>query len=295
MRKHYLIVYCLCLLLTGYLIAQEEGSEQLGEVEITGEAKDKITIGKITPEIKIKIEDIVDSVTDKTEKLLEKGKPVPSEEDFEQFSRLASRQTAHPWLAEFAEPPLISFFPSISETTVKAWRLEVTDEQGNIIKTIRGRGNPVKKIVWDGRDKKDKIIKAGKHYSYRFITVDEFKISHTTLGRAFSLTNLRHRDRKNIYLEIENDFFFDEDRIRPEAGELFNKVIDILREYSNYPFTVEFHTNDPRSELVKKRQLTVTRQIAHKMLLLSEDVRYSYPKIGKRGDIIRFVIQRRKI
>lgn len=285
----------ICICSAGWIIAQEEGYEQLGEVEITGEAKDKVTIEKITPEIKIKIEDIVDSVTDKTEKLLEKGKPVPSQEDFDQFSTLASRQTARPWLAEFAEPPLISFFPSISETTVKAWRLEVTDELGNIIKTIRGRGNPVKKIVWDGRDKKDKIIKAGKYYSYRFITVDEFKVSHTTLGRAFSLTNLRHHDRKNIYLEIENDFFFDEDRIRPEAGELFNRVIDILREYSKYPFTVEFHTNNPRSELVKKRQLTVTRQIAQEMLLLTEDVRYSYPKIGERGDIIRFVIQRRKI
>lgn len=273
--------------------AVQEGSANLDDIEITGEAKDKVLIEKIVPEITIKIRDIVDSVTDKTEKLLEKGKPVPSDEDFEQFNELASQQTAQPWLPNFAEPPLISFFPSISETTVKTWRLEVTDEQGNIIRTLRGRKNPVKKIDWDGIDEKGTIIRVGSYYSFRFITVDEFNYSHTSMGKAFSLSNLRFKDKKNIYLEITNKLFFDEFNINPRSQMLLRKVLDILREYSQYQFSVEYYTKDPRGELVRKRQETLSKKIAEELLLLPEDVRYSYSKIGRRGDIIRFVIRRR--
>ncbi|MBD3272698.1 MAG: hypothetical protein GF384_09210, partial [Elusimicrobia bacterium] len=148
---------------------------QLGEVEVTDQARDKVDIEKVTPDVEIEIRDIVDSVTDKTEALLEQGKPIPSPEDFEQFDRLASQQTARPYLPDLSEPPLISFYPSISQTTVKSWRLEVTDAQGNIIYTVKGRGNPVDRIVWDGRDERGDIMRVGKYYSYRFITIDEFK------------------------------------------------------------------------------------------------------------------------
>ena len=285
----------ICVCAAGWIAAQEETNEQLDDVEITGEATDKVTIEKISPDIKIEIKNLVDSVTDKTEKLLEKGKPVPSPDDFKRFDHLESEQTARPWLVEFSEPPLISFFPSMSETTVKRWRLEVTDEQGNIIKTINGKGNPVKEIEWAGLDTKGDIISVGRHYSYRFITEDEFKVSHTTLGKAFILNNLRYQDLKNLYLEISSGVFFDEIQIRPEARELFEQVLDTLREYSKYPFTVELYADDPHSELVRKRRENIVNEIAEKMLILPEDVRYTYSRIGERGDIIRFVIRKRKI
>src|SRR5512133_2426906 len=68
----------------------QEASGQLGSVDITGEAKDKVVIEKVSPEIKIKISDMVDSVTDKTEKLLEQGKPIPADEDYNRFNKLSS-------------------------------------------------------------------------------------------------------------------------------------------------------------------------------------------------------------
>ncbi|MFH1378813.1 MAG: hypothetical protein ABII23_00920 [bacterium] len=284
------LLLLLMMTLKGQAAEQPKESADLGDIEITGEAKDKVILEKMVPDIEIQIRDLVDSVTDKTEKLLEQGKPIPSEEDFDQFKSLGSRQTAQPWLPEFSEPPLISFFPRVSETTVKSWRLEVTDEHGNIIRTLKGRKNPVAKIDWDGVDEKGTIIRVGSHYSFRFITIDEFNYSHTTLGTAFSLSNLKFNDKKNLYLEISNDMFFDEFTIKAQAQQIFKKVIDILRQYSQHTFTVEYYTKNPRGELVRKRQETVTGEIAKAMQLLPEDVRYSYPEIGNRGDIIRFVV-----
>jgi len=269
------------------------GQENLGSVEVSGEAKDKVTIDKMTLPIKIEIPDIIDSVTDKTEKLLEKAQPIPSEDDFRLFNRLSSDQTAKPWLTDFPEPPLIRFFPEPSKTAVVGWRLEVTDDQGNIIQTLTGKGNAVKEIQWDGVDKTGKVIKVASAYSFRFITIDEFKNVHTTIGKAFNLKYLKYRDKNNLYLEVANDFFFDEDRLRPEAAPLFEKVLDVLREYSKYRFTVEYYIDNPKGEAVKTRQNDISERVAKEMLLPRDDVRFSYQKIEDRGDITRFVIHLR--
>jgi hypothetical protein len=247
----------------------------------------------MTPPIKIEIPDIIDSVTDKTEKLLQKAQPIPAEDDFGRFNRLASDQTAKPWLTDFPEPPLIRFLPAPSKTAVVGWRLEVTDDQGNIIQTLEGKGNAVKEIQWDGVDKTGKVIKVASAYSFRFIIIDEFKNVHTTIGKAFNLKYLKYRDKKNLYLEIANDFLFDEDRLRPDAVPLFEKVLDVLREYSKYPFTVEYYIENPKGEAVKARQNDISDRVAKEMLLPRDDVRFSYQKIEDRGDITRFVIHLR--
>jgi flagellar motor protein MotB len=272
---------------------QPAAQENLGDVEVTGQARDKVIIQKLEPEIKIDPKDLVDSVTDKTEKLLDKAKPVPAEEDFQQFNRLTSAQTARPWLPDFSEPPLINFLPAPSPTTVVSWRLEVTDEKGEIIQTLSGKGNPVREILWDGLDRTGKIIKVASAYSYRFVTVDEFKNAHTTIGKAFTLRHLKYREKGALCLEISNDLLFNGEALRPEGIPFLEKAMDVLREYSKYPFAVEFHTDNPKGDLVKKRQRQVTERMAKEMLMLPEDVRYTYPKIQSRGDVTRFVIRLR--
>lgn len=268
-------------------------NENLGAREVTGQAKDKVKIEKITPEIKVEMKNLVDSLTDKTEKLLEQGRPIPSDEDFRQFDRLGSQQTARPWLPDLVEPPLISFKPAPAQTTVVSWRLEVTDDKGDVVHTITGKGNPVNEIVWDGTNREGKMIRVASAYAFRFITVDEFKDAHTTLGKAFTLRHLKYRDKKNVIVEVASSYLFRDDKINPDALPILERTLDVLREYSAYPFVLEFQTLDSDGEVVKTRQKAVTEKIAADLLLSTDSIHYTYAPIKDRGDVLRFVIKLR--
>lgn len=269
------------------------GNENLGDLEVTGQAKDKVMIEKVTPEIKVDVKELVDSVTDKTEKLLEQGRPIPSDEDFRRFDRIDSQQTARPWLPDLVEPPLISFQPAPAQTTVVAWRLEVTDDKGDVVHTITGKGNPVNEIVWDGFNREGKMIRVASAYAFRFITVDEFKDTHTTLGKAFTLRHLKYKDKKNLIVEISSSYLFRDDKINTEALPILERTLDVLREYSGYPFALEFQTFDPESETVKSRQKAVTGKITADLLLAPDSIKYTYAPVKDRGDVLRFVIKLR--
>lgn len=269
------------------------GNENLGDLEVTGQAKDKVMIEKVTPEIKVDVKELVDSVTDKTEKLLEQGRPIPSDEDFRRFDRIDSQQTARPWLPDLVEPPLISFQPAPAQTTVVAWRLEVTDDKGDVVHTITGKGNPVNEIVWDGFNREGKMIRVASAYAFRFITVDEFKDTHTTLGKAFTLRHLKYKDKKNLIIEISSSYLFRDDKINTEALPILERTLDVLREYSASPFVLEFQTFDPESEMVKSRQKAVTEKITTDLLLAPDSIRYTYAPVKDRGDVLRFVIKLR--
>ena len=271
----------------------ESNNGNLGNMEVTGQAKDKVMIEKVTPEIKVDIKEMVDSVTDKTEKLLEQGRPVPSDEDFRRFDRIDSQQTARPWLPDLVEPPLISFKPAPAQTTVVSWRLEVTDDKGDVVHTITGKGNPVNEIVWDGFNRAGKMIKVSSAYAFRFITVDEFKETHTTLGKAFTLRHLKYKDKKNLIVEIATNYLFRDDKINPDALPILERTLDVLREYSGYPFGLEFQTFEPDSDAVKSRQKAVTGKITADLLLAPDSIKYSYAPVQDRGDVLRFVIKLR--
>jgi hypothetical protein len=273
--------------------APPASQDDLGSLEVTGRAKDKVEIEKVSRDAVIEVRDLVDSVTDKTENLLDKPRPVPAEEDFARFDRLASVQTARPWLPDLVEPPLISFQPAPAQSTVLGWRLEVTDDTGEIVHTITGKGNPVKEIVWDGFNKKGEMIRVATAYSFRFITVDEFKNTHTTLGKAFTLRHLKFRDKKNLVVEISSSYLFKDDGIAVEAQPIFERALDVLREYSAYPFAIEFQTRNPQGEQVKARQKEVTAKLTRDLQLPADGVPYTYAEVKDRGDVLRFVIKLR--
>ncbi len=269
------------------------GQGNLGSLEVTGKATDEVLIEKPIPEIKIEARDLVDSMTGKTEKLLERPRPIPAEEDFARFDRLASAQTARPWLPDLAESPLISFQPEPAKTSVKGWRLEVTDERGDVIQTLTGKGNPVNEIVWDGRDKNGEIIRVAAAYSYRFVTVDDFNNAHTTLGKAFTLRHLKYRNKKNVVVEISSKYLFKDAKFSPEALPIFERTLDVLREYSRYPFSLEFYTDAPKGEQVKARQKAITEKATRDLILPPESIKYTYLNIKDRGDVVRFLIRLR--
>jgi len=272
-------------------VATDTAQENLGSLEVTGSAKDKVEIEKATHGIKIDVRELVDSVTEKTEKLLDQGPTVPSEEDFSRLNRLSSTLTARPWLPDLAEPPLIRFKPAPSSSRVIRWRLEVTDIQGEIVHVISGMGNPVSTVVWDGFDKTGAMIRVGEVYSFRFVTVDEFKSTHTTLGESFVLNHLKYRDKKNLIIEISSAWLFKDENFVPDALPILDRAVDVLREYSIYPFVVECHTRGASRDWATSRQQKISEKLTHDLLLGDNNVRVLSSGVKDRGDVFRFVIK----
>jgi outer membrane protein OmpA-like peptidoglycan-associated protein len=59
-----------------------------------------------------------------------------------------------------------------ARTDIKNWSLEITDKQGNVIRTYTGKGVPPKQLAWDGMDSSGHVVSGGVFTNYNFRTVD---------------------------------------------------------------------------------------------------------------------------
>ena len=61
----------------------------------------------------------------------------------------------------------------LARTDIKAWRLDITDRRGNLLRTYEGRGVPPREVVWDGKDSKGNVVTEGILARYRFRSTDD--------------------------------------------------------------------------------------------------------------------------
>lgn len=273
---------------------ESDDSVQPLDVKIKGKAKDLVDIEKAPPEVDIDLESIASSSAGMTENLLEKGIVVPAKRDYEQFNYLRSNQAAKPHFPDLSEPPLVRFLPRLSEIAVKHWELIITDEKGNNVQTLKGSGFPTKIIKWDGIDKKGEIINVGALYSYRFVATDAHDNPYTVEGESFILDALRYKKGKKIIVEIDNRRVFKKDsaEISEEAELILQKTIDILREYSHYPFKIKLYVRDENSPLAREKRDNIRELIAKNLPLMPEEINIRLLKKQDRGTAIAFIVSR---
>ncbi len=269
-----------------------DDSVQPLDVRIKGKAKDLVDIEKTPPEIEIDLESIVSSSAGMTEDLLEKGIVVPSKSDYEQFNYLGSNQATKPHLPDLSEPPLVRFLPRLSEIAVKHWELIITDEKGNSVRTLKGKGLPTRVIEWDGIDKKGEIINVGMLYSYRFVATDAHDNPSTVEGEPFILAALKYKKGKKIIIEVDNKKAFKEDssEISEKAELILQKAIDILREYSHYPFKINLYVQDENSPLAREQMNSIKNLVAENLPLMPEEINTRLLKQQDRGTVTAFII-----
>ena len=272
----------------------KETSEGLSEVVIKGEAKDTVKVEKPAYQIEIKLEDIVGASIEETEALMKGGVEILRQEDFQQFTRLHSNQVIRPSLPSFPEPPLVTFHPQPSKITIKKWKLTITDEKGNIIRTLQGKGKPQETIEWDGRDERGKIIKVGILYSYNFVATDQDGKPHTTTGKPFQLWALKYDEKDSVNIEVANRVLYTSERDEfSEDGKLImEKALDFLRQYSRYPFRIEICTDEDPAVWEKAKAL-LSSHISGSLILLPEDLRINVKRRDGRGLTTCFIIQTR--
>ena len=294
--SYVLISFCFTVI-GNFAIAKTNTATESAEamdITIKGKAKDIVDIEKETPQVNIELENIASSSADMVDNLLEKGVEVPDKKDFSQFNFMESNQVAQPHLPDISEPPLVKFYPKLSNISVKRWELIITDEKGDNIQTLKGDGVPTRTIKWDGINKKGEIIKVGILYSYRFVAIDTHNNPYTIEGEAFTLDALKYKKGKKIILEIDNKILYakDEAEFSQDANLILEKTIDILREFSHYPFMIKLYVNDENSSLSRNRRDIIKTFISERLLLLPEEVEVRVLKKDKRGNITAFIILR---
>jgi flagellar motor protein MotB len=259
---------------------------------IKGEVKEQLDIQKPPPAIELDSKEIVESGTAQTENVLQEAKPVPSKEDFENYARLTSNQVLRPWMPLIPEPPLVTFYPGLSKVTAKRWEFRVSDEGGEIIKTIRGKGVPPRNIEWNGLNERGQFITVGTLYSYQFLTFDEHGNAHTFPGEPFQLDALMYKQKGKLVVEFANKRLFEQDsaQFRPAIQGLWERAIDVVREYSNQPLTVEVYADSARSPLAEERRQVAVLSLSDATNMPSVDIKHRVDKIADRGDVTRLVL-----
>ncbi len=291
-KVKWLVVILILLCFNCWAEESKETKPEPIDVVIKGKAKDTIEIEKPKPDIEVNLEEVVPTYIEKTNELLKKEIEVPTERDYALFYNLNTDQISQPYLPDIAEPPLISFYPKITNISCIKWELIVTDEKGNTVKVISGKGKPNKIIEWDGIDKKGNIIKVGALYSYRFISIDKNENPTTLIGKSFKLDSLKYKEKGKIYIEISNNFLFGKEaaHINKNAKLTLEKVCDILRKYSSYPNKIRIYTDENDASVTTNQISLIKNFISKHLPLLEDEVDINTYPIEKRGSITAFII-----
>ena len=263
--------------------------------EIKGEVKERLDIQKQPPSIELDSKEIVDSGTTRTDEVLQQAKPIPSDADFEHYANLNSNQVLQPWNPLIPEPPLVTFYPGLSQVASKKWEFRVSDQGGDIVTVISGKGVPPKEIQWDGKNDKGQYIRVGTIYSYQFVTIDENGNAQTFPGEPFQVDALKYKSHGKIFVEFAQDSLFTKDlaTFQDTMKGLWARAIDVIRENSNKPLTVEVYSDSVKSNLAEERRQTLIKSISDATNIPSVDVHHSVEKLTDRGNIIRLVMQNR--
>ncbi|MFN0118221.1 MAG: hypothetical protein ACKVQC_08045 [Elusimicrobiota bacterium] len=289
----------LILLLTSSIKAQDSNTppapnEPMSET-IRGEIKEQLDIQKQPPAIELDIKEIVESGTPQTETVLSGSKPIPSKEDFDNFSTIYSQQIIRAWMPLLPEPPLVTFYPGLSKIATKKWEFRVSDETGNIVKTIKGKGIPPRQIEWNGLNERGVYITVGTIYSYQFVTYDDNGNSQTFPGEPFQIDALLYQQKGKIFIEFADKKLFQENssKIRPEMEGLWERAIDVIRENSNQPLTIEVYAESTKSTLAEERRQVAVNSISDSTNIPAVDIRHKVDKAVERGSILRLVMNKR--
>ncbi len=267
------------------------GSEPLSET-VKGQVKEQLDIQKPPPTIELDVKDIIESGTAQTDKVLQEAKPIPSKEDFENYGVLNSNQVLRPSLPLIPEPPLVTFYPGLSKVASKRWEFRVSDQNGEVVKLIQGKGVPPRQIDWNGLNERGQYITVGTLYSYQFVTYDEHENANTFPGEPFQLDALMYNQKGKLVVEFAAKRLFQDDNatFRPVMDGLWARAIDVIRENSNKPLTVEVYANSPNSTLAEDRRQAAVNSISDATNMPAVDIRHKLDKATDRGEVLRLVM-----
>jgi uncharacterized repeat protein (TIGR01451 family) len=126
----------------------------------------------------------------------------------------------------------------------KAWRLNIMDAKGDLVRTISGNGNCPENIRWNGKINGKQTIKGGEIYQY------QIEIEYTDGSRATSAQKLFGVNQTSaISINLTGEAFITGSaELSPRAQKILKDTADILRKYPKEKIIIEGHTDSMGSE-----------------------------------------------
>ena len=85
-------------------------------------------------------------------------------------------------------------------------------------------------------------------------------------------------------------FMDDQSSFRPLMKGLWERAIDVVRENSNKPLTIEVYADSVKSPLAEGRRQVAVNSISDATNIPSVDIRHKVDKVSDRGDVLRLVL-----
>lgn len=305
-RMKLLILALAVLIIITPSVAEEKG--ELPEVVIKGEEVLKLESTK--PQLEIPIEqnrEILKSLETEQELLLKKPSNWEKQPQASLPELTKSPQVIIPRTHHLREERICIFYPlkdlkSIfkepdSKKAKKSarWELAVVDDAGQTFREYSGQGLPPETILFDGRDKKGKILEVGYSYSTVLRYYDIAGRLHSLLGNPFVIPGLAHQEPEGFFISLDFRTLYKSQPALLGKGEFSDFGKELLQEtadwikkhYFTFPMRVIVYSKNKIIAEIAAKQ--IREELAEMLIRLKGEMSCegkSSPKSLERVEII---------
>ena len=151
---------------------------------------------------------------------------------------------------------------------IERWSMTIVDPKGKLFKKFEGKGDPPRRIYWDGKSDNGELVQAATDYPFEFFVVDELGNSAAQIDEI-PVDVLVIRDGDRLKIRISNITFepnspsletTDADVMEKNAWVL-GRIAGIFRKYATYFIRIEGHAvsvywaNPERAALEQENEL----------------------------------------
>ena len=268
--------------------AKTAGSQE--EVNVKGQYKDKLEVGKFDPPAAFNLEDIQNFPEDRLFPVL--NNPLIFEEgrDFTTLMDFQEEQLFHPWLPEFARSPFLTMKTDV-EKSPREWTFSVIDQGGATVEKQDGKGTPPATISWNGADSVRDYAAVETVYIPQLATTDKDGYHHTYSGQPIQFSSLIYGVGGHAVVELSSKRLFQDKKSdwTKEAPVFLEKLTDILRESGDQSISIQPYDAD--NDLGRDRQKALKDYLVDKLHMAPEQIQTPEPQgIDKRGNAMAVMI-----
>ncbi|UCD80501.1 MAG: OmpA family protein, partial [Desulfobacterales bacterium] len=126
----------------------------------------------------------------------------------------------------------------------QAWRLNIMDARGKVVRTLSGKGSLPNTIRWNGWLDNQQTVKGGEIYQYQMVVEYADGSQATSARKLFGINQTTA-----IFLNLTGEAFItDSAELSPKAKEILKETAAVLRKYAKEKVIIEGHTDSVGSD-----------------------------------------------
>lgn len=177
-------------------------------------------------------------------------------------TKLESDIVLSPWHGKLVHQPVLDIviMNQPKNVVVDSWRLVITDNQGRIFQTIRGKGHFPSRLTWDGQGSSGEMVKVGVPYAYSYFVLDSAQVPTYMPGRTILFKGLvqEHMTRTEITMDTKS-LFDEKNGFSPMGQSCLREAQDVLRRSPNRTIRIDIY--GPDVETAQKQADAIRRYL----------------------------------